>query len=311
MTTQATDTRVLLVEDSAEDALLFQYRCSQIEGCNWKISHVTDFASACDAISTQRYDLYFFDYRLGPHHGIELIHEMLKLGITAPTILITGLEDDKIGEAALTAGATDFLSKQDLSPVVIERTARYATIRHDVEMRLKVRAQKDSLTGTFNRAHFMSLATTELTRAHRFKQHLSLVMLDIDHFKVVNDELGHQVGDQAINEVVACCRKTLRDSDVICRYGGDEFVILLPQTSINGAKALALRIHNDMHSLAIAVGNRLISITVSIGVACMDPLQNGSINELIETADKAMYRAKKQGRNRVETAKTLIQGKTT
>ena len=306
MSVYLTNARVLLVEDSEQVALLFKRHCRQIRGCTWEINHVRDFASACAAFSEGPYDLYFFDYRLGPHHGIELIHEMQKIGAAGPVLMITGLDDESIGEQALMAGATEFLAKQDLSATVIERAARHATIRYNVEQKLQVRAREDGLTHTFNRGHFMGLAVVELTRAQRFGQHLSLIMLDIDHFKIINDEHGHAVGDKIINAAVDCCRTTLRDSDLIGRYGGDEFVILLPQTTLEGAAMLAQRIHGAMRTVFVKVASRLVYSTVSMGVASIAPPRFSSIDNLIEDADKALYQAKQRGRNRVELTRQAL-----
>lgn len=294
--------RVLLVDDSEQDAKIFLRHCRQIVGYDWEIEHCDSFGDACAAIAAGPHDLYFLDYKLGPRNGIELIHELQKLGYGAPVILITGMDDDRIGEAALMAGATDFLPKDKLSAATIQRAAVYARIRRNAEIKLQVRAREDSLTGSYNRAHFMNLAEIEVGRSRRFRHHLSLLMLDIDHFKNINDEHGHQAGDLVIKAVVDACADNLRASDIIGRYGGDEFVILLPQTELNGANILADRIRNRVANARVSSDKKLLMSTISVGVASIPPPKIGDVFGLIRAADEALYAAKKTGRNRVRMA---------
>ncbi|MCH9828548.1 MAG: diguanylate cyclase response regulator [Gammaproteobacteria bacterium] len=297
--------RVLLAEDSDEDALLFRKYCQQLPHLNWTVDRAADFNSCCAAMLERKHDLYFFDYDLGPHNCIDLIHEYHKLGYSAPIIVVTGHDDDRIGEATLLAGATDFLSKHGLTPAVIQRTAHYANIRRNAEALLHKRANEDALTGAFSRDHFIALAQVELSRARHFSQPLSLIMLDIDHFKAVNDEQGHVRGDQIIRMVVARCQNALRGVDLLGRYGGDEFMILLPQTDLAGAAVLAERVR-----LAVAAApsgeDPESAVTVSMGVASVLPRTGSDIASLIESADDALYRAKQRGRNRVELAQLTV-----
>ena len=304
MHTDLAQARVLLVDDNRDDELLFRHHCSKIPGCNWQIDHAASYADACALIAKGPHDLYFFDYRLGGHNGIELLHELHKLCYIAPVILITGLDDDQIGEDALIAGATDFLPKQELSPSVILRAARYAGIRRRAENQLQISAREDPLTRIFNRSYFMQLADIELIRAHRFGHPISLLLLDIDNFKITNDTHGHAAGDSLLLAVIECCRQTMRESDLIGRWGGDEFVVLLPQTNLNGADVIAQRICSSISRARVSVGNHILIGTVSIGVACQPPPQKLDMSRFVEDADRALYRAKQAGRNRLVLADT-------
>lgn len=294
--------QVLLVDDSPADALLFQRLCRQIPSQDWVFTHADSYAAGCAALESARFDLYLFDYRLGAHDGLELIEEVQKLDRSEPVILMTGLDDESIGETALIAGATDFLSKHSLSPELIERTVRYAFVRRAVEVKLQERAREDSLTRCFNRAHFMRLAATELARSHRFGHQLALLLLDVDHFKQVNDAHGHPAGDRLLRAVVAASRSTLRASDLIGRYGGDEFIFLLPQTDIAGARRLAERIREAVHEIRLDLGSATLVSTVSIGLAAGCPTLAAGIDSLIESADAGLYSAKERGRNCVAVA---------
>jgi len=170
----------------------------------------------------------------------------------------------------------------------------------------------DSLTGIYNRRHFMSLAWSEFQRSIRYKAPLSAIMLDIDHFKKVNDTYGHLTGDQVLQFIARLCEKNLRVNDLISRYGGEEFVILLPETSaaasgtqeltpsneIEPAKIVAERLRVAVESAAFSTDRGDIKLTISLGVAELST-EIHNIEQLIDRSDLALLDAKAQGRNRV------------
>ncbi|MFV0423420.1 GGDEF domain-containing protein [Oleidesulfovibrio sp.] len=162
----------------------------------------------------------------------------------------------------------------------------------------------DSLTSLYNKRHFQLRLSQEFARRKREKTTLCLIMLDLDHFKVVNDTLGHQAGDVVLMVVAATLRACVRSGDVLARVGGEEFAVLVPREGLNGSVALAERIRASVEAQVIPVGGgRETQIRVSLGVACCDGLQGGGSPEaLVEQADKALYKAKANGRNRVEIA---------
>ncbi len=160
-------------------------------------------------------------------------------------------------------------------------------------------ATLDPLTELFNRRHFFELAHQEFDRACRYKHNISVIMLDIDLFKNVNDTYGHLVGDQVLQTIADRCRSVLRSSDKIGRYGGEEFVIILPETSIEMAEKTANRIRAIVSDRPIIVENAKISTSVSLGVSSMDADCNLELEQVLEQADQALYRAKQSGRNRV------------
>jgi len=167
-------------------------------------------------------------------------------------------------------------------------------------------ATTDSLTGIYNRRHFMALAITEMSRSTRFRHPLSAVMLDIDHFKRVNDTCGHLVGDMALREVAQRCTRQLRPYDIIARYGGEEFVLLLPQTDADGAREVAERLRASIEAAPVTANERRVPLTISLGVSTtpgempFDPSRAELvIAALINEADQALYASKQRGRNRV------------
>jgi diguanylate cyclase (GGDEF)-like protein/PAS domain S-box-containing protein len=159
----------------------------------------------------------------------------------------------------------------------------------------------DSLTGLLNRRALNEMLHHEIDRSSRYDNNLSLVLCDIDKFKKINDTFGHSAGDRALLAVAAVLRQTLRKSDLLGRYGGDEFMIILPETSLAGAKKLAEKVRQAVEELDIEVpGNKRIRFTLSMGVAsCCSPIEN--IDTLVALADTALYASKEAGRNMVST----------
>jgi diguanylate cyclase (GGDEF)-like protein len=159
-------------------------------------------------------------------------------------------------------------------------------------------ALKDALTGVYNRRHFMARLDGEWKRYLRYGRPLSLLMLDIDHFKSINDRFGHDVGDQAIISVARMCATQTRDSDVVARIGGEEFAILLPETDLAEARAVAERLRKAVAERTLAINAKAVAFTVSIGLVPAD----GAVADpadLMKRADEALYAAKRSGRNRV------------
>jgi diguanylate cyclase (GGDEF)-like protein len=173
----------------------------------------------------------------------------------------------------------------------------------DLHETVQQQAVTDELTGLFNVRQFHSRLAGEIERAERFATPLSLVMLDIDKFKSVNDNHGHQQGDRVLVEVARVLRRLSRDVDLPARYGGEELAVVLPQTDLAGAEQQAERMRAAIEAMQIQRldGGGLLPITASFGVASF-PGEGADKTELIAAADAALYRAKRGGRNRVERA---------
>lgn len=166
------------------------------------------------------------------------------------------------------------------------------------EQLLERQAKTDALTGISNRREFDATAHREIARARRQGDTVSLLLMDIDSFKSINDAHGHMAGDRILKIVAGACASHLREIDLLARYGGDEFAILLPGTDLNGARVVAERIREALEQLVIAVeGGRLLPLTVSLGVVELDDMPE-DLDELVKRADDALYRAKQTGRNR-------------
>ena len=172
-------------------------------------------------------------------------------------------------------------------------------MRKDLENKLRTLSYKDSLTGVTNRRYFFELASLEIARSRRSHDPLSVVEFDIDHFKQINDTHGHAVGDEVLNAVCARCQQLLRKTDVLARMGGEEFVVLLPDASLEEATQLAERLRQAIADSAMSPVAGYPGCTVSIGVTLLDAADT-SIEDCLLRADRAMYQAKQDGRNRVK-----------
>ena len=174
------------------------------------------------------------------------------------------------------------------------------TERKGLERELRRLATVDPLTGAFNRRYFLSAASQEMERAVRYGGSLSLLMIDIDHFKRVNDRFGHALGDEVLRKTVEVCRANLREVDIFARLGGEEFAALLPQTASVGALGLAERLRRAVAEMVVPLAGGDLRVTVSVGVA--ERSVETTFEHLMSRADQALYAAKETGRNRVEMA---------
>jgi diguanylate cyclase (GGDEF)-like protein/PAS domain S-box-containing protein len=187
----------------------------------------------------------------------------------------------------------------DGSSMGYEGIIRNVTPYKKMEEELRRLATIDSLTGINNRRNFLDLAGKEISRSSRYDRHLSMVMLDIDHFKKVNDTYGHSVGDKVLIEFCEVCLKQLRENDVMGRLGGEEFAIVLVECDTEMAALFAERIRQAVASHVVSIGSEEIRFTVSLGVTGV--WQGCDLNSILERADNALYRAKENGRNQVQS----------
>lgn len=173
------------------------------------------------------------------------------------------------------------------------------TLQKAHEDSLYQRATRDALTGIFNRGHFTEMANVEIDRARRFAEPLSLAMIDIDHFKNINDIYGHAAGDKVIVALAQGVTRYIRKIDIVGRIGGEEFALLLPRANKQPALEVAQRLRLVLSQKKIDLGETEVSFTVSIGVAALRPTTR-DLQDLMRNADAALYKAKREGRNRAE-----------
>ena len=202
--------------------------------------------------------------------------------------------DPQLGEAELSFNTT-FAAQIGLS---------VANIR--LRDALREQSIKDPLTGLYNRRYLQEMLDREIRRSIRSEQHLGILMLDLDHFKKFNDTYGHEAGDAVLRETASFLVRSIRTEDFVCRFGGEEFVVVLPTADLRAAKARAERIRSKLRDLVVMHdGRSLGAITASIGVAAI-PNHGTTGKELLQSADTALYRAKREGRDRIAIAEDLI-----
>jgi diguanylate cyclase (GGDEF)-like protein/PAS domain S-box-containing protein len=172
------------------------------------------------------------------------------------------------------------------------------TERKKIQEELRQQAITDELTGVSNRRHFMELANSEMKRAVRLKRPPAVALIDIDHFKQINDTYGHAAGDQALIAFTTIFQKHIREIDVFARFGGDEFVLLLPETNQEQAFVVLERIRLALSTQPIDLDGKPVALTFSSGIASLSGDQQ-SIDSLLSQADQALYRAKEAGRNNI------------
>lgn len=259
----------------------------------------------------------------------ELIHEVLEKGVEKRDVEISCAKDEQSNAHILLVNAKRLMRAEGASPVVVvgieditvqryterelsdyrahlENKVRQRTLELEKANRqLQRLATVDQLTGLANRHLFNRTMEHEWARARREKKQLSMLLIDIDHFKLYNDAYGHQRGDECLYQVANCLTANLaRTSDFVARYGGEEFITILPDTPLAGAARLAEKLRNAVEALHLAAGDPSISqwVTISIGAATCLPDRNRSYADLIKGADKALYAAKNSGRNKVMLA---------
>jgi two-component system cell cycle response regulator len=304
---------ILLVEDNKIQASLVK---DYLEKSGYDVICVGDGMSAFKAAKTNAVDIILLDRILPDMDGSEVCRwlKLDQLTRDIPIIMLTakGTMTDKI--SGLESGADDYLPKPfDESELNVRIFAHLRTKTHQDELkqknrqledmltRVEILAVMDPLTSLYNRRRFESIFATEFKRAMRYQLPLSFMMIDIDHFKLINDAHGHLEGDAVLKEIAQIIQATIREVDTPARWGGEEFVVLSTNTSKEKGLLAAERLRKAVASHEYnRIGTK--QVTISIGVAGIPNPSIDSQDKMIHSADLAMYEAKKNGRNRVESA---------
>jgi diguanylate cyclase (GGDEF)-like protein len=223
-----------------------------------------------------------------------------------PVLILTGMNDRELKIKGLDQGASDYITKPFDPEELVARVKVHLKIKNlqddlkrSNELLLEL-SNTDHLTGLFNRRYMMDALDKELQRSVRKGGNLSLIMLDIDHFKQVNDTYGHLQGDVVLQRIASQLQKELRSYDCAARYGGEEFISILPDSNLKEAVFVADRIRQSVQSLKFSGSLSPLNITASLGVVCFPIAGASTVDSFIKLADDALYRAKSNGRNRVE-----------
>lgn len=303
-----TEGRVLIVDDSPIDTEILSNLMRDLAVPT--VAH--DATEALAALELQDFDVILLDVMLdGEDDGFDLcrhIKTSLPRHANTPVVFVSGRDDLDSERRGLGLGALDFIAKPYSAPIVRARITNYIALSQTQRKLIQANAElerlavHDGLTGLVNRRHFHQVAEADLNRAERSGRPLSVLLLDLDHFKTVNDTHGHAAGDVVLKAVADAWRDQLRAQDHLARLGGEEFAILLPDTTSHQAQILGERLLRVTRQLKPEWNNVVLSITVSIGVASRLPGRPIDLPTLLMAGDTALYAAKREGRNRMVVA---------
>ncbi|MFZ5495195.1 MAG: GGDEF domain-containing protein [Verrucomicrobiota bacterium] len=296
--------KVLLIDDNPTANDMLSRMVPRFPDGPWELDWADTYATGLQKLLTGRYVVCLLDYRLDDgKDGLQLLREARGAGNTTPTIFLTAETDPALDEAALQAGAMDFLVKAEFTPRMLARSVRYARKLGETLEQLRQLATHDALTGLKNRREFERLLAEECQRCMRFQHPFTLVVCDIDFFKKVNDTYGHPAGDAVLKHVAGLLRGQLRTVDQLARVGGEEFAIIMLETTREDAVSTIERLLVLLRETPCQLpdSDRQVNVTLSAGLATM-PEDADTQQGLFDAADKALYTAKRTGRNRLVVA---------
>jgi diguanylate cyclase (GGDEF)-like protein len=306
----AEPSKILVVDDSPTQ-LDWLVQVLAKEG--YAVATAADGKDAIRKVRSDPPDLVLLDMILPDLDGLEVLRIVKARPDDQfiPVIILSVKADLDTKVAGLRIGADDFLAKPFAEAEILARCAAMLRIKHlqeklrETQRKLEEQTVTDALTGLKNRRFFDERLHEEFRRAQRYGDFLSLIMLDLDHFKDVNDRCGHQAGDSVLREAAALIRSSIRDPDICARYGGEEFAVILPKTHMQGALTVAERVWRALgaREYALAGGASAtatkVQVTASLGVAFYPSKDISSGELLLRFADQALYQAKQAGRNTI------------
>jgi two-component system cell cycle response regulator len=297
-------TRILSVEDSDAD---FDRMNNALKVHNQlNLFRTKQIKEAMQVLECVHFDLILSEYFLPDGNATDFLERLYEKDIEIPMVVITDRGDEMIASQVIQTGAFGYLPKAKMTDNSLLRAIIKAVekgrLRREIKEAHRKMAEmttKDELTGLYNRRYFSGVIKQEVSRAKRYGSNLVLCMLDLDHFKQVNDTYGHPAGDMVLTEMGRKLREWTRESDTVCRLGGEEFAVILPNTDERDAQIMGERLRNMVASHLFEFNSSRFRVTISMGLAGFSEAGVYSSDELIELADQALYQAKDTGRNKV------------
>jgi two-component system cell cycle response regulator len=268
------------------------------------VDRATTVADALERLQTAGFDLVFTDYLFEDGTAFDIVAGLEEMRMDTPVVVITGQGDELLAAQMIQIGAYEYLPKNrldtELLQTTITKTLEKARLKAEIRRaqdKMAEMSTRDELTQLANRRYFNEVLELKFQRGRRARNDLNLAILDLDHFKSVNDRYGHPAGDEVLIRVSRTLRESLRQNDTACRYGGEEFVFLLSDIDIQQARMICERLRAAIADLNVSYGQKVIRITASIGLS--SSAGASTPQELLARADSALYQAKKAGRNMV------------
>ncbi len=292
---------ILIVDDIEDNLQLLRFN---LEDDGHTVISATGGEDCLTLARKHRPDLILLDLMMPGMSGTETLAQ-LKGETTLsdiPVIMISANDNDDAVVRALDIGANEYVTKPFNYRVLAARIRTALRLREaqkqlqELNDKLARLASTDPLTGVFNRRYFLELGSAEFAKARRHQRQMSVIVLDADNFKSINDSYGHAGGDAALKQLTRLCRAVGRQGDLIGRFGGEEFVICCPETDLEGARQLAERLRLQVESSELLFDGQPIRFTVSLGVTAMSG-DDTAIDDMLRRADRLLYRAKAGGRN--------------
>jgi diguanylate cyclase (GGDEF)-like protein len=288
-----TSPSILIADDDPEILELL----ADLLASRYRLTFARDGREALALLLSRSFQLTIVDIELPHLDGFALVDAARRAGEAPAFLFLSAHADSQAKVRALSMGAADYVTKPFDPDELAARVARViATVNREASLRAE--ALTDQLTGLSNYRSLTQSLDRELERSRRYGEPLSLITLDLDHLKAINDEHGHDAGNDAICLVAEVLAGAVRRFEVVARHGGDEFAVLLPNTGLADAEKLAERLRTEIGSLSL----HGVSFSASIGVACREKDSPMDARELVKASDEALYRAKRNGRDRVEVA---------
>jgi diguanylate cyclase (GGDEF)-like protein len=285
--------QILVVDD---DVLVSQVLAEILRHAGgYNVTVEMDGRQVVRRLQNEKYDLVLLDIMMPEINGIDLLRQLKAYFDEVPVIMVTAYASVELAVEAMQIGAADFVTKPVEAAVLhirVHKALEYA--------RTKRLASTDGLTGLYNRRVFHERLQEEIERANRYERPLSLLMIDIDHFKMQNDTHGHLWGDTILVEVARLLKELSRTSDVVARYGGEEFAMILPETTQGQAVCIANRLRKTIENHCFIDMPSSGVVTVSVGAAMYRATE--CTTTFLAAADQALYAAKRGGRNCVHVA---------
>jgi diguanylate cyclase (GGDEF)-like protein len=299
------DFTIAVVDDDAAIRRLVRL---YLKRAGFDVLECTTGTEARAALASQPWDLAVLDRRLPDMDGVLLAQELKANNDfrTRYIIMLTGEDEAADKVEGLELGADDYITKPFQYPELLARIRagkRIVDLQKellDTNKRLELLSITDGLTKLHNHRHFQDELARAFEESQRYQRPLSLAMIDIDFFKKFNDTHGHAVGDDVLKRGAALLKSSVRSTDLVARYGGEEFAVMMPETALEDAIAFAEKIRGMVETTSLDTQVGPLNITISLGVASVPGSRIRSAKELIVAADKALYRAKKNGRNQVQ-----------